>query len=234
MSGFLRTSMLGARRKEFPMKVQDVMSRRVLTVQPGETLKEAARLLTEHRISGLPVVDGDGRVLGVISEADLLVKERGREPRRGGPLAWLIDPLDVVDRLKLDAHVVGEAMTAPALTIEPGRPVAVAAELMIEKGINRLPVVKNGELVGIVTRADLVRAFARGDEEIAREIRDDVVGRSLWLDGRGISVDVRDGEVVLAGVVDRRSDAEILPSLTERVPGVVGVESDLTWMEDDT
>src|SRR5689334_14426776 len=110
------------------MKVEDVMSHEVLTVEADTSLKDAARLLVEKRISGLPVVDAEGRVVGVFSEADLLPKECGRPSQRGGPLAWLVDPLDTLERLKLDARVVGEAMTAPALTIEPGRPVAVAAE----------------------------------------------------------------------------------------------------------
>ncbi len=216
------------------MKVKDVMTAEVMTVQPGTSLKEVARLLVESRISGLPVVDADGRVLGVISEADVLMKEAGAGRSRGGPLAWLLDPLDVVERLKLDARVAGEAMTSPPVTIESTRPVAVAAELMIEQGINRLPVLDQGKLVGIVTRADLVRAFARTDAEIAREIHEDVIGRSMWLARDTVQVQVDEGEVILQGTLDRRSDAELLPALAGKVPGVVGVRSELSWTEDDS
>jgi CBS domain-containing protein len=150
------------------MNVRDVMTRKVVTVLPGQPLQEVARLLAERRISGVPVQDGAGSVLGVISEGDLLMRETGAYPRRGGPLAWLLDPLDVVDRLKLGSRVAGEAMSSPPLTVGADRSVQAAAELMNEAGVNRLPVVEAGKLVGIVTRGDLMRAFARPDPETAR------------------------------------------------------------------
>jgi CBS domain-containing protein len=215
------------------MKVEDIMSREVVTVPPGASLKEAAHLLVEHRISGMPVVDNQDHVLGVFSEADVLPKEAAElQPRR--PLAWLAGQLEPVDRSKLEAYLVGEAMTAPALTIEARQPVSRAAKLMIEKGVNRLPVVDDGKLVGIVTRADLVRAFVRTDAEIAQEIREDVVVRGLWLDKHSVQVEVDDGEVTLAGRLDNRADAEVLRALVGRVPGVVGVHSKLAWTDDDT
>jgi CBS domain-containing protein len=96
----------------------------------------------------------------VISEADVLVKESGSTPRRPGLIAWLLDPTDPIVQLKLDARVAGEAMTAPAITIAPFQSTTVAASEMLQAGIHRLPVVRDGQLVGIVTRADLVRAFA--------------------------------------------------------------------------
>src|SRR5919201_4445066 len=100
------------------MRVADVMQRDVVTVLPGASLKEAAQLLVEHRISGLPVVDAGDHVLGVLSETDLLFKAQG-EPAAPSWLAWLVDPLLLVDREKLQARTVGEAMTAPARTISP-------------------------------------------------------------------------------------------------------------------
>src|SRR5512132_1445511 len=108
------------------MRVEDVMTRDVVTVPPGASLKEAARLLVEHRISGLPVVDNESHVLGVISEADLLTKEAGGSQLRS-PFAWLPELGGEADRSKLDARLVGEAMTAPAVMIEANRPLAVAA-----------------------------------------------------------------------------------------------------------
>jgi CBS domain-containing protein len=214
------------------MKVEDVMTREVVTVPPGASLKEAARLLVEHRISGLPVVDNQNRVIGVVSEADVLPKEAaGSSLRR--QLAWLIRQREL-DRSKLEVHLAGEAMTAPALTIEPNRPVGAAAKLMVEASVNRLPVVEGGKLVGIVTRADVVRAFVRSDADIAQEIRDDVVVREVWLDKHSVQVEVEDGEVTLAGTLDNRADAEVLGALVRRVPGVVGVHSKLTWRDDDT
>ncbi len=208
------------------MRVQDVMTTEVVAVLPGATLKEAARLLAEHRISGLPVVSADGIVLGVFSEADLLIKEQGK-PRSRGTFASLVDPIDESDRQKLIARLVGEAMTSPALTISKHRPVAAAAKLMVESGMNRLPVVEDGKLVGIVTRADLVKAFIRSDEEIAADIRGDVIARRMWLEPDTLKVDVEDGEVTLAGRVDSESDAELLVGLVSRVPGVVGISAHL-------
>jgi CBS domain-containing protein len=214
------------------MRVADVMQRDVVTVLPGASLKEAAELLVENRISGLPVVDAEGRVLGVFSETDLLFKEQG-EPDAPSWLAWLVDPLRLVDREKLAAHRVGEAMTAPAQTISPRRSAAEAAKLMLGASVNRLPVVDGGKLVGIVSRADLVRAFVRSDAEIAKEIRSGVVERGMWIDSRLLDVRVDAGEVTLAGCLDTRRDAEVLPRLVRAVPGVVDVESHLTWREPD-
>jgi len=216
------------------MKVKDVMTANVVTVLPGASLKDAAQLMVLHRVSGLPVVDGSAGVLGVISEGDLLVKERGAPEGGRGLLAWLTGARENGGS-KLAARVVGEAMTAPAATIGPERPVAAAAALMLEREVNRLPVVdRDGLLVGIVTRADLVRAFARTDAEVAREIRDEVLTRQMWLaDDETVTVRVEAGEVTLRGCVTRRDDAEVLPKLTAHVPGVVAVSSELTWREDE-
>jgi CBS domain-containing protein len=215
------------------MKVKDVMTTDVACVHPGASLKEAARLMVERRISGLPVVDDSGGVLGVISEGDLLVKERGAPEGTPGALAWLTGGRGN-GWSKLEARVVGEAMSSPAATIGPERPVAAAATLMLEREVNRLPAVdRTGRLVGIVTRADLVRAFARTDAEVAREIRDEVITRQMWLtDDERVTVEVAAGEVTLRGCVARRDDAEVLPKLAAHVPGVVAVSSELTWRED--
>jgi CBS domain-containing protein len=213
------------------MKVRDVMTKDVLTVEPGTPLKDVARLLVEHRISGLPVVAGDA-VIGVVSEGDLLFKERGPSERKG-VLGWLLDPYGMEGQLKLEALDASDAMTIPPVTIESRRPLAAAAALMLEKKVNRLPVVDEGKLVGIVTRADLVRAFARSDAEIKHEIEHDVLTRSLWLEPSEIAVTVADGEVRLDGRVDRRTEAEVAEVLVGKVAGVVSVDSRLAWSEDD-
>ncbi len=213
------------------MKVEDVMTREVRTVAPTATLKEVAETLADLRVSGLPVVE-DGRILGVVSEADILAKERGEEPNLGGLLSALFEDRHEI-RAKLHASTAGEAMTSPAITISGSRPVSDAAARMIDLGVNRLPVVDDeGKLVGIVTRADLVRAFVRSDEEIAREIREDVVLRSLWIEPDTIDVLVVDGAVTLTGRVETKTDAELVPAFVKRVAGVVSVESRLSWLED--
>jgi CBS domain-containing protein len=215
------------------MKIEELMSRDVISVAPDTSLKEVAALLVKHRISGVPVIDHDRSVVGVVSEADILIKERGPDSHHGRLIGWLLEG-GTADDDKLEARTAGEAMTAPALTIGFGAPVAAAARLMTEKGIKRLPVVSSKDvLVGIVTRSDLVRAFARSDEEIAREIREDVVRRTLWIDGEAPYVRVKGGEVTLSGELERRSDVELLPRLVVRVPGVVSVHSTVTWRWDD-
>jgi CBS domain-containing protein len=205
------------------MKVSDLMSRDVLTAAPDTSLKEAAALLSRRGISGLPVVDDAGAVVGVLSEADILVKAGG-EARRGGVLGWLVEPSLSLHE-KISARTVGEAMSAPAITIGPGRPVHEAAAVMVAESINRLPVVEDEELVGILTRADVVRAFTRTDAEIADEIREEVLRRTLWLEPGKVSMDVVDGAVRLEGEVESEADAELLPVFVARIPGVVSVRT---------
>jgi len=215
------------------MKVKELMTEHVLAVGPEAPLKDAAAILAENRISGLPVISEQRRVLGVVSEADILIKERGPEARHGGLIAWLLVG-GLPDDERLSARSSGEAMTSPAITIGAESHVSEAARLMTENGIKRLPVVDaDHKLVGIVTRSDLVRAFARPDEEIGREIREDVVQRALWIEDGALDVRVERGEVTLSGEVERRSDAELLPPFVGRVPGVVTVQSTLTWRWDD-
>ena len=205
------------------MKVSDVMTTDVVTVPLDAPLRRVAELLVEHRVSGLPVCDTDGSVVGVVSEHDLLFKESGPIPRPGGHFWWLRDERDYAELAKPDARTAGEAMTEPAITIAGHRPVAAAARLMVEQRINRLPVVRGDELVGIVTRADLVRVLTRSDEELRREIAEDVLRRTLWLTSDEIHVEVADGAVTVRGAVDNETDAELIEHFVARVPGVVSV-----------
>ena len=160
---------------------------------------------------------------GALSEADILAKEAGSSPR-DGMLAWLIGESP---RPVLEARAVADAMTSPALTIGPERTAREAAARMLADGVNRLPVIEGDTLVGIVSRADLVRAFARSDTEIRREIETEVVKQILWLDPVHLDVDVTDGVVTLSGTLDGDSDIELLREFVRRVPGVVTVQSNL-------
>jgi CBS domain-containing protein len=209
------------------MKVADVMNRDVVVVRPQMPLKDVARVLVNRHFSGVPVVDDDGKVLGVVSEGDILAKERGP----GGGASVFERALEFERwAAKHDARDAGDAMTTPAVTIGPTRSVAQAAALMLDRGVNRLPVVDDdGRLVGIVTRADLVRAFVRDDVEIEREIRDDVLLKTLWESPDRFRVRVRGGEVTLAGKVNNADSAGALVRFVERVPGVVNVRSRITW-----
>lgn len=208
------------------MRVHELMTTDVVTATPDTALKDAARELAERGISGLPVVDADRHVLGVLSEADILAKEIDGA-HRGSALQRFLEGAPTTERFH--ALTVGEAMSAPAITIEASRPVTEAAAAMLADGINRLPVVDaEARLVGVVTRADLVRAFARDDETIRAEI-DRVLRHDLWLDPAGIAIDVSHGVVTLSGTVESEADARVVQVFARRVPGVVEVSSTLRY-----
>ncbi len=224
------------------MKVRDVMSTNVVTVDPNTSLRDVAAILIKHRFSGIPVVDEDGSVVGVVSEADILLKER--EPadveEEGLLHRFLHRGHATSDDPKLTARTAGEAMTSPAVVTRPDALVSHAAALMLDRRVNRLPVVDDGKLsgpitrgklVGIVTRADLVRAFARPDEDIAADMEALVSYQTgLWnLSSGAITYDVRGGEVTLGGEVDVAYQADFLVDRAARIPGVVAVTSNLTW-----
>ena len=216
------------------MHVQELMTAPVLSIGPEASLKDVAAIFVERGISGLPVCDVENHVLGVISEGDILYKEHDpKTGRRGGLLAWLADGTTAAVT-KSKAETVRQAMTSPPITVAPWSSVSEAARLMTEHGINRLPVVKGDELVGIVTRTDLVRAFTRSDEEIERELRDEVLERTMWLDRDTVQIEVKRGAVTLAGMLPTRSDASLLERMVARTPGVVSVAGELTWNVDDT
>jgi CBS domain-containing protein len=210
------------------MMVREVMTRKVVTVEEDTPLKDVAELMLAHRVSGLPVVDGD-RVLGVVSETDVLFKEQGASFPRPGLLRRWVNPLPASLRRKVSARTAGEAMTSPAITIPGGATVSDAAALMLERRVNRLPVVDGGRFVGIVTRADLVRTFTRSDDDIDHDLRDDVLLRTLWRSPDSVGIDVSGGEVQLSGRVENELAAEALVAFARRVPGVVAVESQMTW-----
>ncbi len=218
------------------MTVRDVMTQPVISVRPGTPLKEVAHLLVDCKISGLPVVDEDGVVLGIVSEADFLVKEQGIEAVRRRRLARIIgESRESRSQLaKIGALTAGEAMTAPAVTISADSRIAQAAAAMTSHGVKRLPVLEDGRLVGIVTRADLVRAFVRSDEELARTIREDVLLRTLWLDPILFNVTVKDGSASIIGHVERRSTAELIQQVVGMVPGIMTVQAEVSWSLDDS
>ncbi|MFD5325948.1 CBS domain-containing protein [Streptomyces sp. NPDC127092] len=190
------------------MKIGGLMTGDVVSAVPGTSFREIARLLAEHEISGVPVVDEDDHVVGVVSESDLLAHR------------------------ELTARAL---MTTPAVTVHAEETVADAARLMVRLGVERLPVVDVEErLVGIVTRRDLLCVYLRPDAEIRRRIREDVLTDAMDLPGDAVDAHVMDGVVTLAGRVRRRSQALMLVGLAERVDGVVAVVDRLTWHEDDT
>jgi CBS domain-containing protein len=215
------------------MRVADVMTSDPVFVHPNETLKHVAAGLADRRISGVPVMR-QGELVGVVSEGDILFKEGGPLSRRT-VFERRLDPHAHAEAGKLAARTAGEAMTAPAVTVAPWQSVAAAARLMLDAKVKRLPVVEDGQLLGIVTRADLVRAFARSDDAIVREIQEEVIHGSAGLaspESIGLSID--EGAVTLAGFVESAVDADVIAELVGKVPGVVSVDADaLTWRHAD-
>ena len=214
------------------MKVGDVMTRSVAAVLSETPLKDVAALMVERVISGVPVVDADGAVLGVVSEADFVIKERGVVADRNRLLARVFGKSrkERAELAKIEATTAGEAMTSPALTVEAADTLQWAAEQMAGRRVNRLPVVEAGRLVGIVTRADVVRAYVRPDAELERLVREEVLAKTAFtLEPDAFEVVVQGGVVRFAGRVDRRSLAETIVEVTYGLGGIVGVESHLTW-----
>ena len=217
------------------MNVRDVMTREVTTLAPGTPLREVAQVLTERRISGAPVVDSTDILIGVISEGDLLAREQGRAGHRDrGRMFDLFGPTDRTDRRRLAAETAVQAMSAPPVTIQASSSLREAAAIMVDRAINRLPVMDGGRLVGIVTRSDLVRGYLRSDDDTRGVIRNEILRDTMWIDPNDLRVEVRDGHVRLSGTVDRRSTATIIEKLSGLVDGVDRVESFLTWELDDT
>ena len=218
------------------LTVHDVMTAPVTAVHADTPLKHVARLLVAGAISGLPVVDADRHVVGVVSEADLLIKERGAEalPHRRAARVRGESKSTMAARAKVEAATAGEAMSSPAITIAPEASLPAAAAIMVDRGVNRLPVTQDGVLVGIVTRADLIRAYVRSDDQIAETIRQDVLLRHLLVNPVLFDITVTNGVVRMRGRAETRSIAELIERLVAIVPGVIRLEAELTWVLDDS
>jgi CBS domain-containing protein len=210
------------------MRVLDIMTIDVLTTTPDASLKEAARTMVKAGVSGLPVVDESGDLVGIITEADFLEREADRSQRRllsamlheGGPV--------------VDAETVGEVMTRDPVVIFPEASVTEAARVMAHHHVKRLPVVDaGGDLVGIISRADVVAVFTRPDDVIEDEIREDIVRRVLLLDVDTLDVKVDNGVVSVSGTAPTATDARLLEALIRRIDGVVRLDSHVIYDVDD-
>jgi len=212
--------------------VGDVMTRAVLHVSPATPLRVVATMMLEAKVSGLPVVE-DGAVIGVISETDLMTK--AAELGEAGPrtIALAVSAKRRHAAAAKGAQTASGAMTAPAITVGSNLTTGAAARLMLERGVNRLPVVEDGQLVGIVTRSDLIKAFLRSDTELLEAIGREVLLDSLLLDPADFVIRVSQGNVAISGSVPRRSVAEAVDRQIQRTPGVVSVAADLRWQFDD-
>jgi CBS-domain-containing membrane protein len=212
--------------------VADVMTTNVVTVGALATYKDIVRTLSRHRVSAVPVVDDDARVLGVVSETDLLRKEEQLTPWRSNRLARRGDR---AARAKAAAVVAAQLMTSPPVCVGLGTSLPLAARLMSDHDITRLVVVNaDGRLVGIVSRSDLLRIFLTPDEELQERVVRRLIHDALWDDPFAVHATVRNGIVTLTGDLERRSLVPIAIQFTRTVAGVVGVVNKLNYLADDT
>ncbi len=200
------------------MRVVDLMTTDVIRVSPDTRIKEAARLMFRHRVSGLPVVDADGRLSGIITEADFLRMEVARNEAA--------EPQPV--------ETVGEVMSSGVVTVAPDAEITEAAKMMVIQDVKRLPVVDaDNKMLGIIARLDIVAVFTRPDEVIEDEIREDLLRRVLFVDPDDLDVTVLNGVVTFKGEIGTKNEARILGELSRRLDGVMRVENELTWRIED-
>jgi CBS domain-containing protein len=206
--------------------VADVMTRRVVAVREAASFKEMVVKMRDSRVSALPVIDGAGRVIGVVSEADMLNKEADLA---AGP-GTLASLLRFSDREKAAGVTAAELMTRPPVTIGPGAPVAEAARLMRDRRVKRLPVISGtGHLVGILSRADVLRVFARPDADIRREAGEEVIAQTFLADAPSIAATVHDGIVTLIGRAETSQIGHDLAEAIRHIDGVVAVRDELNY-----
>jgi CBS domain-containing protein len=224
------------------MDANAVMTRRVLSVRPDDSLDHAIRMMLDNGISGLPVLDDDGRPVGMLTEGDLLRRaETQTERRRSRWLDFLLGP----DRLAADyvrthSRRVKDVMTPRVYTVTPETPLEEVVALMERRHIKRLPVLQDGRLIGIVSRANLVQALASvarelpqvaiADEQIRNRLWDELAARD-WAEINLLNIVVHDGVVHLYGMVTGSREADALRTAAENIPGVKAVHNQLVWCE---
>lgn len=215
-------------------RISELMTREVVSVRGDAPFKEIVRTLSQHRVTAVPVVDGEGRVVGVVSEGDLLRKTADQAAAPDGLPA--VPDLEVWERAKAEGTRAEELMSAPAVCARPDWTVAEAARLMEVQRVKRLVVVDGDDhLLGIVSRRDLLGIFLREDDDIRREIVEDVLGGTLRLEPTALAVEVHDGRVELGGRVPFRGMLPAIERMCAMVDGVVSVScTRLTYDVDDT
>ncbi len=224
------------------MKASDIMTRGAVTVTADSTIEAAARLMLSHRISGLPVVDSAGAVIGMVTEGDLLRRvEIGTEARHGRWLELLLGPGRLArDYVRSHARKVDEVMTREVASIGPDTPLAEAVALMEQRHVKRLPVVDRAQLVGILSRANLLSALlelmaaptpgAGSDREIRARVLAEI-DKQRWAPRASLDVVVADGIVELRGAITDERERMALRVAAENVPGVKGVRDQLVWVD---
>ena len=225
------------------MRADEVMSHEPKTIAPGATVAEAVRVMLDARVSGLPVVDAGGRLVGVITEGDLLARaELGTEKKRARWLEFLFGPgRSAEDFVHSHGRRVEEVMTRTPITVVPSAGLDAVVGLMLDKRVKRLPVVEEGRLIGIVSRADVLRALSGifaadtpeaevGDEELVARVKAALAAES-WAPITSLDVRAKTGVVELWGSILDERQREAIRVAVENVAGVRGIVDHLVWVE---
>jgi len=200
----------------------------VVGVRRDTSFKDMVGMLSMSRISALPVVDEAEHVIGVVSEADMLIKEADQ----GGDPGFFTGIRRRRDHEKAAGICAADLMSSPAIVIRPDEPVQHAARLMYDRGVKRLVVVDDaGHLLGIVTRSDVLGVFGRPDEDIRREVTGEVILSAFLTDPRMFDVRVRDGIVTIAGQPETSELGQQIVAAVRRLDGVVAVHDQLSYPE---
>jgi CBS domain-containing protein len=222
------------------MNAADVMTREVVTIAPDASVLDAARLMLQHKISGLPVVDAANNLIGIVTEGDFLRRaETGTQRRRPRWLEFIVGPGKLAtEYTHSSGSKVNEVMTETVYTVAEDTPLEQAVHLMERHRVKRLPVLRGQSLVGIVTRANLLRAVIRlhheagptsvGDADIRRRLIEEL-DKLAW--APAISVAVKDGVVQLTGAITDERQRPALRVAAENVPGVKAVVDNLVWID---
>ncbi|MEJ1977130.1 MAG: CBS domain-containing protein [Acetobacteraceae bacterium] len=223
------------------MIVADLMTRQVLAIDPETPLVQAIHLMTEHKISGLPVVGQNGQVVGILTEGDLLRRvEIGTEEKAPGWLkSFFLAGREAENYVLRHGRRVGEVMTHDVITVAEDTPLPDVIKLMHRHHVKRIPVVQDGRLCGIISRADLVRrvgdilsaAPASASDDAIRQAISSAMDRELWAHGTKVSVAVQDGVVQIDGCLFDIRERQALGVLVENVPGVKRVENRIICIE---
>lgn len=214
-------------------KVADIMTRKVVAVREGTTFKEIAAKLRDEQVSAFPVIDDDRKVIGVVSEGDLIAKEAaaGDGQDYTGPLAGLLHRHELE---KARGVTAGQLMSEPPITIGLEDPVAQAAQVMYDRRVKRLPVVDTeGRLIGIVSRTDVLSVFSRPDHEIRKQIINDVILSTYLMDPERFRVAVTDGVVTISGDPESAPVAREMIGAIRHAEGVVAVRDRLDYPADE-
>ena len=224
------------------MKAIDVMTRDVVSIAPDASVLEAVRLMLQHKISGLPVTDAGGNLLGILTEGDFLRRaETGTERQRSRLIQFLLGPGRLAaDYVHASGRKVSEVMTTQVCTVTEDAPLEQVVRLMEDHRIKRVPVMRGREVVGIVTRANLMRAVANlaaaeppavADDATIRERLLFILKRQSWAPSALLDVVVVDGVVKLSGEITDERERQALRVAAENIPGVKKVEDHLVWIE---